>query len=94
MRSWDLLPFDLISTGHGITEQFSRKLIQKGFLPDGEFHDGFILAETSLAGIPLLVTSDGHLLEIDADILRVQFENSDLFPVAVAHPKSLLHALK
>jgi predicted nucleic acid-binding protein len=94
MRSWDLLPFDLISAGHGVTEQFSKKLIDKGYLPDGEFNDGLILAETALANIPMLVTSDGDLLEIDAPSLRVQFEDSDLFPVVVVHPKDLLRALK
>ena len=47
MRSWGIIPFDLIPTGHALTEQFSQKLIRKGFLPEGEFNDGLILAENS-----------------------------------------------
>jgi hypothetical protein len=69
-------------------------LIRKGFLPEGEFNDGLILAETALVCIPILVTSDNHLLGIDNTILRVQFENSDLPPVLVSHPRDILRALK
>jgi hypothetical protein len=94
MRNWGLLPFDLISCGHAITEQFAQKLIKKGYLPEGEFNDGLILAETALACIPILVTSDNHLLDIDNTILRVQFEDSDLFPVFACRPGALLRALK
>src|SRR5882672_3478125 len=46
MKAWGLLPFDLVPTGHAVTERFSHKLITKGFLPEGEFNDGLILAET------------------------------------------------
>ena len=51
MRSWNLSPFDLKSVGHGITEQFFKKLRRIGLLPEDEFHDGLILAETALADI-------------------------------------------
>ena len=93
MRNWRLEPYDLKSVGHGITEQFSRKLIRLGYLPEGEFNDGLILAETSLAHIPLLVTSDAHLLDIDETKLRVCFDDADLMPVQIFHPKPLLKAL-
>ena len=62
-------------------------------LPEGEFHDGLILAETALAGIPVLVTSDGDLLDIEETELRVQFEVADLAPVQICHPKLLLKAM-
>lgn len=93
MRAWGLSPFDLKSVGHGITEQFSQKLLRLGLLPEGEFNDGLILAETSLAGIPVLVTSDSDLLDIEEIPLRVQFEESDLPPVQICHPKLLLKAV-
>jgi len=62
--------------------------------PDDEVNDGLILAETSLAGIPLLVTSDKHLLDVDEDALRLAFNEADLAPVHPVHPKSLLRALR
>ena len=94
MRGWNLEPFDLKSVGHGITERFSDKLMRLKLLPDGEFNDGLILAETSLAYIPVLVTSDADLLDIEDARLRVCFEDADLTPVQVFHPKLLLKAIE
>ena len=93
MRAWGLTPFDLKSVGHGITEQFSEKLMRLGLLPEGEFNDGLILAETALAGIPALATSDADLLDIEEIPLRVQFEAADLLPGQICHPKLLLKAM-
>jgi hypothetical protein len=93
MRSWNLSPFDLKSVGHGITEQFSQKLLRIGLLPEGEFHDGLILAETALADIPALVTSDADLLDIDETKLALEFESADLPLVQICHPKRLLKAM-
>ena len=39
-------------------------------IPEEEFNDGMILAETSLRQVSLLVTSDKHLLDIDEDELQ------------------------
>ena len=93
LRSWNLSPFDLKSVGHSITEQFAEKLLCAGLLPEGEFHDGLILAETALANIPALVTSDADLLYIEAGKLAVQFEAADLPPVQICHLKLLLKAM-
>jgi predicted nucleic acid-binding protein len=93
LRSWNLSPFDLKSVGHGITEQFSEKLLRIGLLPEGEFNDGLILAETALANIPALVTSDADLLDIDESKLAAEFEAADLPPVLICHPKRLLGAM-
>lgn len=92
--AWGLRPFDLKPTGHGITEEFVRLLHRKRLLVEEEFNDGLILAECALAEIPLLVTSDSHLLNIDTDELRLCFEDRDLLPVAVAHPRKLLQAVR
>lgn len=94
MRDWGILPWDLIPAGHAITAEFSSKLIRKGYLPEGEFNDGLILAETSLCCIPVLATSDSDLLGIESTHLRLQFEDSDLIPVGVFHPKRLIAILK
>jgi len=93
LREWGIHPYDLKSVGHGITEEFARRLIARGLLPEGEFNDGLILAETSLAGIPALVTSDGHLTDIPSQELEVEFDEADLSRVTVAHPGRLLRAL-
>jgi PIN domain len=93
LREWGIQPFDLKSVGHGIAEEFSRRLIDRCLLPEEEFNDGVILAETALFGIPVLVTSDHHLLDIPGENLRVEFDAADLAPVLVTHPRDLLRAL-
>lgn len=62
-------------------------------LPDGEFNDGVILAETALGGIPVLVTFDKHLLDIDESSLRLAFDERDLLQVKPVHPRPFLRAL-
>jgi hypothetical protein len=91
---WGILSFSLSSVEDGIAERFSLRLRDKGLLPEDEVHDGVILAETSLAGIPLLVTSDKHLLVLDEDALLLSFQEADLQPVHAVHPKRLLKALR
>ena len=94
LLQWGIRPFDLDSTAEAIGGQFVRGLFQHRLLPDDEMNDGLILAETSLAGIPLLVTSDKHLLDLDEDALRLAFNEADLAPVHPVHPKNLLRALR
>jgi hypothetical protein len=87
-------PFDLISVGHGITESFYERLVAKRLLPDGERHDGFILAETAIVESPILVTSDGHLLSMDPALLKVTFDEASLNQVTPCHPRRLLKAIR
>jgi hypothetical protein len=94
LREWNIEPYDLKSVGHGITKEFARRLIGHELLPEDEFNDGVILAETSLANIPVLVTSDHHLLDISAEELQPEFVAAALAPVTIAHPRALLRALR
>ena len=93
IEDWRLTPFDLPDVHHEIAEQFARRLQRQRLIPEDEFHDGLILAETSLAGIPFLVTSDKHLLDIDEDALLIAFNEADLPSVHTVHPKRLIRAL-
>jgi predicted nucleic acid-binding protein len=92
LRAWGIVPFDLVSVGHSITEQFARRLHELKLLPEAELNDGLILAETGLAGIPVLVSSDKHLLDIEADELCAVCRERHIAEVRVAHPKKLLKA--
>lgn len=93
IREWGIVPFDLVAVGHGITEQFARRLQELNLLPAEELNDGLILAETALAGILLLVSSDKHLLDIEADELSRVCRDRHIAEVCVVHPKKLLKAL-
>ncbi len=90
MRRWNILPFDLIAVGHGITEVNAQKLMDSGILPEGEFNDGLIVVETALVGVPNLITSDIHLLGINPAQLAQKLNEFDLPPVSIFHPMNLL----
>src|ERR1035437_2950601 len=66
---WKCQPFTLSSTQLAIAIRFATRLMESSLIPETEQNDGKILAQTSLAEIPLLVTSDKHLLNIDEDAL-------------------------
>jgi hypothetical protein len=90
---WRVQPFDLSDIEISIAEQFARRTLLARLLPPEEFNDALILAETSCAKIPLLVTSDKHLLHIDEDLLLLLFNEADLPPTRPVHPQRLLRAL-
>ena len=91
---WKCQPFTLSSTQLAIAILFAARLMDSSLIPETEQNDGKILAQTSQAGIPMLVTSDKHLLDIDEDALMLAFNEADLSPVHPVHPKRLLRALR
>ena len=91
--TWGIVPFELSSVEKAIAERFVERLFLRRLVPNEESNDALILAETSLAEIPLLVTSDKHLLDMDEDALLLLFNEANLQPVRIAHPRRLLHAL-
>jgi len=94
LLDWQISPIGLSSLDFGIADIFARNLINSGLLPPEEYNDGLILAESSLGAIPVLVSSDHHLLDIPEDNLLVRFNDADLPPVRAAHPKGLIKAVR
>ena len=62
-------------------------------LPAGEVNDARILADTAIAHIPMIVTSDKGLLEADQIALSLAFEDAGLPVVHPVHPAKLTRAL-
>ena len=91
---WGCRPFTLSSTDLAIATRFAGRLLELRLIPETELNDGKILAQTSLAGIPLLVTSDKHLLDISEDALLLALNEADLPPVHPVHPKRLMRAVR
>ena len=77
-----------------IAMRFASRLMAASLIPETEQNDGKVLAQTSLARIPLLVTSDKHLLDVDEEALLLAFNDADLLPVHPSHPKRLVRALR
>ena len=94
MTSWGCHPFTVSCTDLAIAARFAAKLLDLRLIPETEFNDGKILAQASLAQIPLLVTSDKHLLDIGEDALLLAFNDADMLPVHPAHPKRLMKAVR
>ena len=94
LRAWNCQPLSLSDTKLAIAEQFRQRLSGLRLIPDEEWNDGLILAETSLGNIPVLVTSDAHLLNIDEEAALQAFHAADMLPVHPVHPKRLLKALR
>lgn len=91
---WNCQPFELSSSQMAISQRFAVRLIESSLIPETEQNDGKILAQTSLAQIPMLVTSDAHLLDLDGEALLLALNEADLSPVHPVHPKRLLKALR
>jgi predicted nucleic acid-binding protein len=92
--AWDVVPLHLAAVEAGIAERLANRFLELKLLPVYEWHDALILAETALAKVPLLVTSDRHLLDIDADALALAFSEADLPAAHAVHPKALVKAMR
>ena len=77
-----------------IGRRFAESLIRAGHLPPSEVNDGIILAEAALEEIPVLVTRDKHLLDIEELDLLVCLQAADLAPVKPVHPRLLWKAIR
>ena len=91
---WRCLPVLLSESDSSIAVRFRQALSELKVIPDDEWNDGLILAETSILGIPLLVTSDSHLLNIEDDVLQVAFVRAGLPAVHAVSPRRLLHVFR
>jgi hypothetical protein len=89
MRQWGLESWSLPPVSGPIAAAFQQRLARLGLLPFEERTDGIILAQTALLGIPVLVTSDHHLLDIPEDDLRRALQDADLPEVTVLSPRRL-----
>jgi len=85
-KTWGITPFSLAPVQHAVAQNFSVSLQNTGVLPQGEFHDGCILAETALCPLEYLLTSDRHLLSIDSEGLQRHFQHFHLPRFQIVSP--------
>ncbi len=85
LRAWGLQPINLVPVGHGICERIADTLLESGLLPTGELNDAFVVAEAALLSATILLSSDGHVLDIDRDRLQITLRSFDVAaPLRVA----------
>jgi hypothetical protein len=91
LHKWGVSVFDLKPVQHGFTKEFAQRLIRKCYLGEDEYDDGLILGEAGCFGIPILVTSDHHLLDIPRNVVTAELKASDFWPTVVVSPQGIVN---
>jgi predicted nucleic acid-binding protein len=94
LSTWEFRPFTLSDIQTDLAKRFARRLLERGLLPEEELNDACILAESAVAEIPVVVSSDKHLLDVDQDVLRDLCDDADLTVTFPLNPRRLLRALR
>lgn len=94
LASWDIHAAPLTGAQIRVARTLAANITAAGLLPPEELNDALILAETAVAGIPLVVSSDSHLLDIDHEKLRSLCLDARVIPVVPASPRHLLRAIR
>jgi hypothetical protein len=89
---WDVAPIHLTDVEKSHRTNFMNFVEDREVLPRGETNDARILAETAIANIPMLVTSDTDILDADPVELGRAFDDAGLLSVRVASPRALWRA--
>ena len=91
LNPWGFVPVNFIPVGHGMVEQIGRKIRASGLIPDAEINDSFIVAEAALYGATMLVSSDGHIKDIDQKMLKIELDASDVHCPLIASPWKIVN---
>ncbi len=91
LEPWGFLPVNCVPVGHGIVEQIGRKTRDKGLIPEDEVHDSFVVAEAALYGTAILISSDGHIKNIDQQMLKIELGACDVGCPLIASPWKIVN---
>ena len=94
LLAWKVQVLNLNDAHSAIALEFGKRLVRQDMIPPTELSDGIILGESALLRLPLLVSSDHHLLGIDEPALRIAFDDADLPAAIPVSPRRLLRALR
>lgn len=92
--AWDITPVILTDVEMTYRKNFISIVEERGILPAKEVNDARILADTGIARVPMLVTSDSGILDADQIALSLAFEDAGLCVVKPAHPARLAKLYK
>lgn len=94
LLGWGITPIILTEAEKTYRKNFMSIVEERRILPAKEVNDARILADTGIAQIPILVTSDGGILDADPFALSLAFEDAGLCVVRPAHPAKLARLYK
>lgn len=93
LLEWEITPAILTDIEKEYRKNFMAYVEARKILPRNEINDARILADSGIARLPVLVTSDKGLLNTDQVALSLAFEDAGLCAVTPAHPEKLYKAL-
>ncbi len=86
MLEWGIQPLNLVPVGHGIVEVIAKTILDKGLLPDTQRNDSLILAESSLIGASVFLSSDDDMLSVNQDKLKFYLSSHDVSAPIIVSP--------
>ena len=86
---WKFQPVDFVPVGHGIVGSVAGKIRDRGYIPLEEVNDSFVLAESALLACTLLITSDGHLIDVPAGPLKLLLDTCDVACPLIVSPRKI-----
>jgi len=89
-KEWGFKPVNYVPVGHGIIEQTAQRIRAAGLVPDGEIHDSLIIAESALANVTLLLSSDGHMKDINQPLLGELLEQCHVGKLLIFSPAKIV----
>jgi predicted nucleic acid-binding protein len=93
LSKWDIRAAALTTAQIRAAHIFAAQIRSAGLLPRDEINDSCIIGETAILGIPLIVSADHHILDVDFEKLRTLCVDASHSPVVSASPRGLLRAL-
>jgi predicted nucleic acid-binding protein len=87
---WGLKPFNFVPVGHGIVEETAWKIRAAGIIPEEEIHDSLIIAESALLNVTLLLTSDGHITDVNQCELGKVLDGCDVGKPIIFSPAKIV----
>lgn len=94
LREWKITPCLLSDLEKSYRRNFVIFAEHRKLLPPAEKNDVVILADTAIAHIPVLVTTDGTLINVDQYSLMLACGDAGLAVVQVASAAGLWNAMK
>ncbi|MBI4658795.1 MAG: hypothetical protein HY735_08130 [Verrucomicrobia bacterium] len=77
-----------------LTRLIASRILESDLLPRAEHNDSRIVAETSLAGVPYLVSNDNWVNGIDQVRLNRLLAGADFNPITIISPRRFLALLR
>ncbi len=83
---WGIVPANCDPEWHGVIDLAAQELRNRNLLPEEEVNDSLIICESALAQCALLVSSDGHMANIDNTTLNEVLVRRDLGAIVILQP--------